>query len=412
MSLSPVRVRLALIALALGGFGIGSTEFVVMGLLSNISADLLPDLWASDPEGAIGRSGLLISAYALGVVVGAPLIAALAARMPRKRLLLILLVAFTLGNLASALLPTFEWVLAARFVAALPHGAYFGVASLVAANLLGPGKRGQGIAFVLGGLTVATLAGVPLITAVGQAAGWRASYLFVTAIFALTVVAVQLAVPAQPGNPNASVASELSLFRRSAVWLTLAMGAIGFGGFFAVYSYVDPLTTEVARLPLSAVPLLLIVIGAGMTIGNFVGGWAADQNLRLTMYLGFALLLASLLGAALFATSPIILGVCLFLLGASSSGLSPTIQTRLLDVAGESQTLASALNHASLNLGNSLGAYLGGVVITAGLGYASTAWVGIVLASLGLVIAIYALQIHRTAKIEHTQPIAWSPPAG
>jgi DHA1 family inner membrane transport protein len=196
-TLSPARVRLALLALALGGFGIGATEFVVMGVLPEISRDLLPVLAAHDPEEAIARAGWLISAYAAGVVVGAPTIAMFAARLPRKRLLLALVAAFTLGTIASAVAPTFELVVVARFVAALPHGAYFGVAALVASSLMGPGKRGQGVALVLSGLTIANVVGVPAITFLGQNAGWRTAYLVVAAIFALALVI-------SPGAPSAN----------------------------------------------------------------------------------------------------------------------------------------------------------------------------------------------------------------
>jgi DHA1 family inner membrane transport protein len=234
--LSPARVRLALFALALGGFGIGTTEFVAMGLIENLARDLLPALYTSDQDEAIAQAGWLITAYALGVVVGAPTIAALAARFPRKQLLLWLLVSFTLATVASALLPTFELVLVARFVAGLPHGAYFGIATLVAASLMGEGKRGRGVAIVLSGLTIANVIGVPLITLLGQQAGWRIAYLAVASIFALTFVAVALAVPFQRGDRAATLSRELRAFRRPQVWLALLTGAIGFGGFFAVYS--------------------------------------------------------------------------------------------------------------------------------------------------------------------------------
>lgn len=216
-SLSPARTRLALLALAIGGFGIGATEFVAMGLLPNIAHDLLPAQYASSPEDALARTGLMISAYAAGVVVGAPTIAALAARFPRRGLLVALAAAFTLGTVASALAPTFELVVVARFIAALPHGAYFGVAALVAADLMGPGNRGRGVAFVLSGLTIANVIGVPLITLLGQTAGWRVAYLAVAAIFAATLVAILLLVPAQPGDPAATFRRELKVFRRIGV---------------------------------------------------------------------------------------------------------------------------------------------------------------------------------------------------
>jgi DHA1 family inner membrane transport protein len=392
-SLSPRRVKAALLALALGGFAIGTTEFVAMGLLPNLAADLLPGLNANAPEEATARAGMLISAYALGVVVGAPTIAALSARFPRKQLLLVLLVAFTLGTIASALLPTFELVLVARFVAGLPHGAYFGIAALVAAELMGPGKRGQGIALVLSGLTIANVIGVPAITFLGQVSSWRVAYLVVALLFALTFVAVLWVVPLQPGEPGATMRRELRAFRRIQVWLALGIGAIGFGGFFAVYTYVSPLVTEVTGLDASIVPFALVILGIGMTLGNFAGGRVADWKVMPGMFMFFGFFIVSLLGLALTAHTVPGLLVFLFLTGAAASGVSPVIQTRLMEVAGDSQTIAAAVNHASLNLGNSLGAYLGGVTIAAGYGYLSSIWVGMALCVPGVLLAVASVLV-------------------
>lgn len=348
--LSPARIRLALLALAMGGFGIGATEFVAMGLLPNLAADLLPTVYAASPENANAQAGLLISAYALGVVVGAPSIAAAAARWPRKQLLLVLLTAFTLGTIASALLPSFGLVLAARFVAGLPHGAYFGIASLVAADLMGPGKRARGVAFVLSGLTIANVVGVPVITWLGQLAGWRTAYLLVAALFALTFAAVASAVPFQAGDSGATMRNELRAFGRLQVWFALAIGAIGFGGLFAVYSYVAPLVTEVTGLGAGAVPLVLVVVGLGMTVGNFAGGALADRSVRRSMYAFFGVLIVGLAGLALSAQFLAGLLIGVFLIGAAASALSPTIQTRLMDVAHGSQSIGAALNHSALNI--------------------------------------------------------------
>ncbi|WP_350347186.1 MFS transporter [Agromyces sp. G08B096] len=394
-SWSPARIRLALLALALGGFGIGSTEFVAMGLLPDIAADLMPALYAQSPEDANARAGWIISAYAAGVVVGAPTIAAAAARWPRKRLLLVLLTAFTLGTVASALLPSFELVLAARFVAALPHGAYFGIASLVAASLMGPGKRARGVALVLSGLTIANVVGVPAITWLGQAAGWRIAYLAVAGIFALTFLAVLAVVPWQPGDPRATMARELRAFTRAQVWFALAIGAIGFGGLFAVYSYVAPLATEVTGLPPALVPVALIAIGLGMTVGNLVGGRLADWSVRRSMYLFFAVLAAALVLLGFTASSPVGLFAGIFLVGGASSALSPTIQARLMDVARDSQSIAAALNHSALNIGNSLGALLGGLAIAGGLGYVAPVWIGLGLTLAGAALAVASFWLQR-----------------
>ena len=411
MSLTPGRARLALLALALGGFGIGATEFVAMGLLPNLAADLLPALYSRSPEQANGQAGILISAYALGVVVGAPTIAALSARFPRRTLLLSLAAAFTVATVASALLPTFETVLAARFVAGLPHGAYFGIASLVAADIMGPGKRGQGVALVMSGLTISNVIGVPTITLLGQVAGWRVAYFAVAAIFAATFVAIRLLVPKQPGDPAATMRRELRAFRSLQVWLALGIGSVGFIGFFAVYTYVAPAVTEFARLDPALVPVALITMGLGMTVGNLFGGRLADWNVTRSLFVGFGLFALSLLGYALTAGSPVGMFCFLFAIGATGAALSPAIQTRLMDVAGDSQTLAAAVNHSAFNIGNSLGAALGGVVVAAGLGYIAPAWLGLAACALGVALATVSVltargrTVVRGADVPRTQPI-------
>jgi DHA1 family inner membrane transport protein len=398
--LSPARTRLALLALALGGFGIGSTEFVAMGLLPNLAHDLLPALAAAHPEAANAQASWLVSAYALGVVVGAPTIATLAARFPRKQLLLVLAATFTVATVASALLPGFGLVLLARFVAGLPHGAYFGVASLVAASLMGPGRRARGVALVLAGLTIANVVGVPAITLLGQTTSWRVAYLAVAAIFALSFVAIAFLVPFQTGDPAATMKRELKAFGRTQVWLALLIGSVGFGGFFAVYTFISPLVTEVTGLGLRFVPVVLIIVGVGMTVGNLVGGWAADRNIMRSVFSFFGVFALSLVGLALSASSVVGLLVFAFMIGASSAALSPAIQTRLMDVAGDSQTLAAAVNHASLNLGNSLGAFLGGAAIVAGFGYASPGWVGLALCVPGVGLAVASVLVERRHPID------------
>ncbi|MFP3464507.1 MFS transporter [Leifsonia sp. SIMBA_070] len=394
--MSSARIRLALLALALGGFGIGSTEFVAMGLLPNIAHDLLPQLYATSQNEANAQAGWIISAYALGVVVGAPTIAAFAARWPRKKLLLWLLVAFTLGTVASAVAPTFQLVMLARFVSALPHGAYFGIASLVAASLMGPGKRGRGVAFVLSGLTIANVIGVPTITWIGQHSGWRIAYLVVAAIFALTFAAVAFLVPWQAGDARATVKNELKAFTRLQVWMALLIGAIGFGGFFAVYTYIAPIVTTITGYPESFVPFVLVVAGLGMTVGNILGGRAADHSVRRSMLLFFVILLIGLGVLWLTAASIVGLMVSVFVVSGACSALSPTIQTRLMDVARDSQSIAAALNHSALNIANAAGAFLGGLTIAAGLGYLSPVVVGAILAVAGLGLALVSFGIDRS----------------
>ncbi len=396
-SLSPTRARLALLALAMGGFAIGSGEFVAMGLLPNLASDLMPDLYALSHEQANAQAGWLISAYALGVIVGAPTIAAAGARLPRKKLLLWLLAAFVICTSGSAVLPSFDLVVLSRFVGALPHGAYFGIASLVAASLMEPGKRARGVAVVLSGLTIANVVGVPLITWMGQLNGWRIAYLIVVGIFGLTFLAVAAFVPQQPGDDQATLGKELRAFGRIQVWLTLLIGAIGFGGLFAVYTYVAPLVTDVTRLSSAMVPWVLVVVGLGMTVGNFVGGHHADVNVKRSFYVFFGVLLFGLAGLTLTAHAVAGLFFFLFVIGGATSALAPTIQLRLMDVARDSQAIAAALNHSALNAGNSLGALLGGVVIAAGLGYVAPTCVGFLLSAAGLALVVVSYRIERNS---------------
>ena len=389
----------ALLSLAIGSFGIGMTEFVVMGLLPNIAVGMLPTVWATSQEDAIAQAGWLITLYALGVVVGAPTIAGSVARYPRHRVMVGLALALTVFNALTFLLPTFELVAASRFLAGLPHGAYFGIGALVAAEALGPGKRAQGVAFVLTGLTVANVVGVPLGTYLGQQVGWRAAFMVVTAIFAIATVCIALFVPHHPGDPGRTLRKELKVFRISQVWLALGVGAIGFGGFFAVYSYVAPMVTEIAGSPEWAVPIILIVMGLGMTIGNLVGGHLADADLKRTLVGGLIALALVLTLLALTAEWVYALAFFVFATGFVSATLSPTIQTRLMDVADDNQSIAAALNHSALNIGNALGAFLGGAAIAVGWGFLAPAWVGVLLAIGGLGIALWSLALERTRRM-------------
>uniref|UniRef100_A0A942SZ89 MFS transporter n=1 Tax=Neobacillus citreus TaxID=2833578 RepID=A0A942SZ89_9BACI len=393
--LTPARRTFALIALALGGFAIGSTEFVAMGLLPNIAEALLPHQYAVDPDAGVAHAGWLVSAYALGVVVGAPTIAAMSAKFPRKGLILVLLVGFVLATVASALLPSFGLVLAARFVAGLPHGAYFGIASIVAGDMMGPGKRGKGIAMVLLGLSVANVVGVPAITWIGQVAGWRIAYGVVAALFALTFLAVAVSVPRSPRDEHATIGRELRAFRVPQVWIVMGLGAIGFGGFFAVYSYISPLVQNVTGLAESAVPLVLVVVGLGMVVGGIVGGHLSDHSVKRTIYVGLFALVGALLLTVLTAQWAVGVFVSAFLLGATSSAIPPAVQSRLMDVAGDARTIAAALNHSAFNIGNSLGAALGGAVIAAGFGFLAPGWLGIVLALLGVVVTAISYGVER-----------------
>lgn len=389
----------ALTALAIGSFGIGMTEFVVMGLLPDLAKDLLPNAWATNSESAIAQAGSLISLYALGVVIGAPTIAGSVARFPRHRVMVALALALTLFNALTFVAPSFEWVAASRLLAGLPHGAYFGIGALVASDVMGPGKRAQGVAFVLTGLTIANVVGVPVGTFLGQNFGWRTTFMVVAGVFALATVCIAAFVPHHEGNPERTLRAELRVFRIGQVWLTLAIGAIGFGGFFAVISYVAPMVTDVAHAPAWAVPLILVISGVGMTIGNLLGGRFADRNLRGTLLAGFVGTAVVLALIGLTAQWIVALAALLFTLGIFGSILAPSIQTRLMDVAQDNQSIAAALNHSSLNIGNSLGALFGGTVIAAGWGFVAPAWVGVAMALIGLVLAAVSFALTRRPRV-------------
>lgn len=384
----------AIAALSFGSFGIGITEFVAMGLLPGMAADLLPDQWVVSNEAATAHAGVLISAYALGVVVGAPVLAALGAKVPRKKLLVGFLVGFVLASLLSATLPSFGLVVLARFIAGLPHGAYFGIAAVVVSDLLGPGNKGRAGSAILAGLTVANVIGVPTITWLGQVAGWRSAYLAVAAVFALALVAVLFLVPIQPRGEGASIRSELSAFTRPQVWVAVGIGAIGTGGFFAVFSYVSPLVTESAQLAGEWVPWALVLTGLGMTIGNVLGGWAADQGTGRAL-VGFGLAtVAALALVGLVGGSWLVLPA-LFCLGVASFGFGPAVQARLMHAAGEAEGLGASLNHAAMNIGNALGASLGGMALAITLDARNTAWVGVVLCTAGIVISLVGIRLER-----------------
>lgn len=392
--LTATRRVLALLALALGGFGIGTTEFASMGLLPLIGDDLVAG-FAANPERGIQTAGWLISAYALGVVVGAPTIAVLAARMSQRRLVLILVAAFTIANLSSALMPTFELTLLSRFVSGLPHGAYFGVASLLAARIMGPGRQGAGVALALSGLTIANVIGVPLGTFLGQTAGWRWSYVAIAGIFAVTLVLAFRTLPDVVGNASRNPLRELSALRDGRLWLMLAVGAIGFGGFFAIYSYIAETVTRVAGLPEGVVPWVLATLGIGMTIGNILGGVLGDKALIPTMLGGFFAVIPVMGLYSVLGGEPVALFVLAFLIGLSTSMLIPSIQSRIIQIAGEAELLGAAMNHAAFNVGNALGAAVGGAVIGAGLGYLAPGWVGVLLATAGLGLAVVSVLLDR-----------------
>jgi DHA1 family inner membrane transport protein len=385
----PTLRWLAVFALALGGFGIGTTEFVAMGLLP----DIAKNLGITEPT-----AGHVISAYALGVVVGAPLIASLTARMERKKLLLGLMVVFTVSNLASMFAPTYGTLMAARFVAGLPHGAFFGIAALVAAHLMGPQNRAKAVAHVLTGLTVATVLGVPVASWLGQQFGWRSAFGLVVAVGLITLAAIWFWLPTMDTMHVTSPLTELSALKRVQVWLALLVGMVGFGGMFAVYTYVSTTLTDVAGLSRALVPLALMVFGLGMVIGNLVGGKMADISVVRGLYLSMTALGIVLALFVFAAHNPWTALAGLFLIGATGASIGPALQTRLMDVAHDAQTLAAALNHSALNIANATGAWIGGVVIAAGLGYTAPAAAGAMLAVAGLVVLTVSVLLQRVSR--------------
>ncbi|MET0901565.1 MAG: MFS transporter [Mycobacterium sp.] len=385
----PAVLRLAVFALALGGFGIGTTEFVAMGLLPDIAAGMN----ITEPT-----AGHIISAYALGVVIGAPVIASLSGRLSRRVLLVSLMAVFTLGNLASVVAPTYESLVVARFVAGVPHGAYFGIAALYAARMLGPSHRAKAVAQVMTGLTLATVIGVPIASWLGQALGWRSAFALVVLIGVATLAALWVWLPEIGTSHTSSPLTELGALKRPQVWLALAIGMVGFGGMFAVYTYIATTMTDVAGLSRGLVPVALMVFGAGMVVGNIVGGRMADKSVIRSLYITITSLGVMLALFVLAAHNPWTALLLLFGIAASGSAISPALQTRLMDVAADAQTLAAALNHSALNIANAAGAWIGGVVIAAGLGYTAPAAAGALLALCGLVVLTIAVLLQQKGK--------------
>ena len=365
----------AVVALALGSFAIGTTEFVTMGLL--------PDI-ADGVDASIPAAGHVISAYALGVVVGAPVIAALGARLPRRGLAVALMAAFVVGNALSALAPGYGTLVLARFVAGLPHGAYFGVASLIAASLVPDRLRGRAVSSVMLGLAVANVAGVPAATWLGQHLGWRSAYWAVVLVGVLTVLAALLVVPSVPGRAEASTRTELGALARPQVLLTLLVATIGFGGMFAMYSYIAPTVTDEAGRAAGFVPVVLFAFGVGGVLGTALGGRLADRALFPSL-VGATVAVGVVLAAVVVtAGNAALLTVNVLAVATAASTMVVLLQLRLMEVAGDAQMLGAALNHSALNAANALGAWLGGLVIAAGLGYRAPSAVGAGLALLGL----------------------------
>ncbi|MFD9395918.1 MFS transporter [Streptomyces sp. NPDC060000] len=376
---------LALLALAVGAFGIGTTEFVMMGLLPDVADDL---------HVSIPTAGHLVSAYALGVVIGAPLLAAATARMSRRTVLISLMGLFVVGNALSAFAPGYDSLLAARFLSGLPHGAFFGVGAVVATNMVAPERKARSVSLMFLGLTVANIAGVPVATLMGQHLGWRATFLGVGAIGLAAIASLALLIPHDHSQaPAVGLRRELAALRSLPVWLALGTTVAGFGALFSAYSYITPMLTDSAGYADSSVTLLLALFGVGATIGNLVGGRLADHAMRPTLFAGltslvlvlalFPLLMTTAWGGAL---AVVLLGIAAFVTG------SP-LNLMVMEKAAAGPSLASSANQAAFNMANAGGAWIGGLALTAGFGATSPALAGAVLAVLGLVVAGVAAMV-------------------
>ncbi|MEV2224124.1 MFS transporter [Nocardia vinacea] len=394
---------LALLALALGAFGIGTTEFVVVGLL--------PDI-AETYTVSIPTAGLLVTGYALGVLVGAPIMTGFGTRVSRKRMLLISLLLLIVGNVSSALAPTFGLMLTGRIVASLAHGAFFGIGSVVAGNLVDPDRKAGAIAMMFTGLTVATIVGVPLGTLLGQQFGWRLTFLLVALVGLAGLVGVAALVPEQPAPHDARLRHELAVLTNPQVLLAMAMTVLGFGGVFAAITYLAPMMTEVTSYAESSITWLLVLFGIGFFLGNLIGGKFADRHLMPMLYTtlsGLALMLALF---TLTAHNKVAAAITVVLIGALGFATVPPLQKRVLDQAGNAPMLASALNIGAFNLGNAISAWLGGVVIAAGYGYTSPNWVGVVLVVSALGLAVLSGNLERRGAETSSEPTESLVPAG
>jgi DHA1 family inner membrane transport protein len=377
---------LALLALAVGAFGIGTTEFVIMGLLPEVAADF---------GVSIPTSGLLVTGYALGVVVGAPLMTALGSKVSRKRMLMLLMGLFVVGNVLSALAPTFGMMLTGRIVASLAHGAFFGIGSVVAAGLVAPDKKAGAIAMMFTGLTVANVVGVPGGTLIGQSIGWRTTFMIVALLGVIGLAGIARLVPDMPKPQGVRLRDEVAAFKNAQVLLAMAMTVLGFGGVFAAITYIAPMMTEVAGFADTSVTWLLVLFGVGMVGGNLLGGKSADRHLMPLLYTTLTALAVVLALFTVTAHHKVLAAISILLVGALGFATVPPLQKRVLDQAHGAPTLASAVNIGAFNLGNALAAWLGGMVIAAGMGLTAPNWVGAVLAAAALVLAVLSAFLER-----------------
>ncbi|UGS25248.1 MFS transporter [Microbacterium resistens] len=389
---------LGLVALAIGAFGIGLTEFVIMGLLPDVARDFAV---------SEATAGWLISGYALSVVVGALGLTAATTRLPRKPVLLGLVVLFIVGNALTAVAPDYGLAMAGRIIAALCHGAFFGIGAVVAADLVEPARKGRAIALMFTGLTAANVLGVPFGTFLGQQLGWRSTFWAIAAIGVVAFLGIALLVPA-PREPAAPVSlrGELRAFRSAQVWLSLGVTVLAYGGMFGAFTYIAYTLTEVSGFASAAVPWLLVLFGLGLVVGNAVGGRLADRSIDGTLLAFIALLVVVLAAFGALAGSQPATIVILVLMGGFGFGTVPGLQSRIMTYAGGAPTLASGANIGAFNVGNALGAWAGGVGIAAGLGYTSPIWIGAAITASSLVLmSIAAVLARRVVAPAATGPL-------
>ncbi|AKF27072.1 arabinose transporter permease [[Brevibacterium] flavum] len=385
--------KLILTALALGVFGVGVTEFVPVGLLPQI---------ANTFDTSIATTGWVISSYAAGVMVGAPIMTLLSIRRPRKQMLIILMVLFIIGNLLSAVAPNFALLIIGRIVTSFTHGAFFGIGTVVAAELAGPGQRGAAVAYMFSGISLANLIGVPIGTWIGTMANWRTTFLVIAALGILTAVAIAYLVPNLPSPKNVRVGREIKALTHPQVILALLMTLFGFGGVFAALTYLTPIMTDIAGYAESSMSWILIIVGVGMFTGNWTGGKLADRLLMPTVLAMLFLLAATLFAFNFTAHSAILSLITIFFIGFFGMATVAPLQSVVLEYAKGAPTLASSINIGVFNLGNAVAAWLAGATITTSLGLTSAGLVGGLMTSLGLVLAIVAVVLRRKAQETRT----------
>ncbi|PIA74666.1 MFS transporter [Ectopseudomonas toyotomiensis] len=374
-----MRINPPLVALSIGAFGIGVTEFAPMGMLPGIASDL---------GVSIPAAGLLVSAYALGVLLGAPLMTLTTGKIPRRYLLIGLMAIFTLGNLMSALATDYTSLLIARVVTSLNHGAFFGVGSIVAASVVAPDKRAGAVAAMFMGLTLATIGGVPLAAWFGEVLGWRTAFWGITGLGVLAMLALWFALPNVPLPKSDGVLAEIRVLGRGPVLAALALTVIGSSAMFTVFTYIAPILSSETHASTAFITAMLVLYGIGLTLGNVWGGKAADRSVDRTLIVSLSALILVLLAFTVLMRWPLPAAVAILIWGIASFAIVPPLQMRVMKAAKAAPNLASAVNIGAFNLGNAIGAALGGAVIKAGLGYPAISLAGAAMAGLGLLMVL------------------------